>query len=147
MGIQSSVFYLLEDRRVFLILEEPESHLYPESQQAIAEVLALFLNESNAELITMHSPYILGTFNYLLFAAQSGSGAEMVEKNIRKRYWIDPATASAYYIHDGIMDNALDTSDELVLINNGLIDGASEQINAMNGFIIEQLDDPEAENE
>lgn len=140
-------FYLLEGRRVFLILEEPESHLYPESQQTMAEVLALFLNERNAELITTHSPYILGTFNYLLFAAQSGSGAEMVKKNIRKRYWIDPATASAYYIHDGIMDNALDTSNELVLIDNGLIDGASEQINAMNDFIIEQLNDLEAEHE
>lgn len=63
-------YYLLENRRVFLILEEPESHLYPESRQRIGEVLALFCNEKNAELLTTHSPYMLGTFNYLLLAGQ-----------------------------------------------------------------------------
>lgn len=138
-------YYLLEDRKVFLILEEPESHLYPESQQTMAEVLALFYNESNAALITTHSPYILGTFNYLLFAAQAGKQAGAVKKEVHKRYWIDPVSASAYYIHNGIMDNALDSSDGLTLIDNGLIDGASEQINRINDFIIEQLDDPEPE--
>lgn len=140
-------YYLLEDRKVFLILEEPESHLYPESQQTMAEILALFLNEENSCLVTTHSPYVLGTFNYLLFAAQSGNGAQKVKKKLRKRYWIDPAHAAAYYIHDGVMDNAMDASDDLVLIDNGLIDGASEQINAMNDFIIEQLDNSEAEDE
>lgn len=134
-------YYMIEDRKVLLILEEPESHLYPESQQTMAEILALFLNEGNAELITTHSPYILGTFNYLLLAAQSNNGAEMIKKKLDKQYWIDPNIASAYYIHDGVMDHALDTADDLILIDNGLIDGASEEINEMNGFIIDQIGD------
>lgn len=140
-------YYLLEDRKVFLILEEPESHLYPDSQKIMAEVLALFLNESNAELVTTHSPYILGTFNYLLFAGQSRSCAETIKKKIHKRYWIDPSIASAYYIHSGVMEDALDRSEDLILINNGLIDGASDQINSMNDFIIEQLGNLEAGHE
>ena len=63
-------YYLLEDRKVFLILEEPESHLYPDSQRIVGEMLGLFLNEGNSELITTHSPYMLGTFNYMLLANQ-----------------------------------------------------------------------------
>jgi len=141
-------YYLLEDRKVFLILEEPESHLYPESQQVMSEVLALFLNEENSELITTHSPYVLGTINYLLFASQTKKEAgEKIKNKIPKQYWIKPSFASAYHVHDGIMENAMDTSDNLVLIDNSLIDGASEQINSMNDFIIEQLGNLEADDE
>lgn len=137
-------YYLLEDRKIFLILEEPESHLYPESQRVLSEILALFFHEENAGLITTHSPYVLGTFNYLLFAAQSGRGAEAVKRKIHERYWVDPKTTSAYHIHDGIMEDALDPSDHLTLIDNSLIDGASDQVNAMNDFIIEHLSGAEA---
>lgn len=63
-------YYLLEEKKVFLILEEPEPHLYPESQRLIAEVLSLFANSDKQILITTRSPYVLGTFNYLLIAAQ-----------------------------------------------------------------------------
>jgi predicted ATPase len=61
-------YYLAEKRLVFLILEEPEAHLYPDSQKCIAELLGLFSHAGNPAFITMHSPYILGTFNNLLNA-------------------------------------------------------------------------------
>jgi len=131
-------YYLLENKKVFLILEEPESHLYPESQQRITEILALFLNEDNAELITTHSPYILGTCNYLLLAAQYGNRQVDIKEKIHKRYWLQPDYSSAYYIHDGNMDNAMDTTDKLTLIDNGLIDGASDSINEKSDFILER---------
>ena len=134
-------YYLLENRRVFLILEEPESHLYPESQQTIGEVLALFCNEKNAELLTTHSPYMLGTFNYLLLAGQvPDSKADILEKTLHKRYWINPNIASAYHVHDGKLKNAMDTEDDLILIDNSLIDGASRRINEISDNIIELLD-------
>lgn len=135
-------YYLLEDRKVFLILEEPESHLYPESQQTIGEVLALFCNEGNAELLTTHSPYMLGTFNYLLLAGQvPDSQADAAKKTLHKRYWIKPDLAAAYYVHDGEMENAMDTEDNLTLIDNSLIDGASRRINEISDNMIELLDD------
>lgn len=134
-------YYLLEDRRVFLILEEPESHLYPESQRRIGEVLALFCNEGNAELLTTHSPYMLGTFNYLLLAGQVPEAqADALKKMLHKRCWIKPELASAYYVHEGKMDGALDTEDGLVLIDNSLIDGASRSINETGDRMIELLD-------
>lgn len=131
-------YYLMEDRKVFLILEEPESHLYPDSQQAIGEVLGLFLNEGNAELITTHSPYLLGTFNYLLLAGQTKSQKiDEIKKKLHRRYWITADTAAAYHIHDGRMDSALDVDDGLTLINNALIDGASDSINEISNYIID----------
>lgn len=134
-------YYLLEDRRVFLILEEPESHLYPESQQAIGEVLAMFHNEGNAVLSTTHSPYLLGTFNYLLLAGQvPASRANPLKKILHKRYWLNPELAAAYYVHDGGMDQALDREDGMTLIRNSLIDGASHSINQKTDAIIELID-------
>ena len=130
-------YYLIEDKQVFLILEEPESHLYPESQRIVAEVLAAFLNEGNAELITTHSPYILGTVNYLLLAGQippepSRPGQTACSSACR----IDPNGASAYHIHDGIMASALDTEGGLTLIDNALIDGASDTINSISDQLL-----------
>ena len=93
-------YYLLEDRQVFLILEEPESHLYPSSQKAIAELLALFLNEGNMELITTHSPYILGTINSLLLAGQSGKN-EILKKHLNPQFWITPKQTAAYHVQSG----------------------------------------------
>lgn len=135
-------YYLLEDRKVFLILEEPESHLYPESQRTIGEVLTLFCNEGNAELLTTHSPYMLGTFNYLLLAGQvADSKTESLKKLLHKRYWIKPDITAAYHVHEGRMDQAIDNEDGLTLIQNSLIDGASRRINHITDDIIYLIDD------
>jgi predicted ATPase len=133
-------YYLYENRKVFVILEEPESHLYPDSQQRIGEALGLFLGAGNAVLVTTHSPYLLGTFNYMLLAAQC---PEMIENQIkarlRKQFWISPNAASAYYIREGKMSPAMVTDDGLTMIQNELIDDASEQINDMSNFIVDQF--------
>lgn len=137
-------YYLSEDRKVFLILEEPESHLYPDSQQSIGEVLSLFQNEGNPVLITTHSPYILGTCNYLLLAGQIDSSKhDTLKKFLRKRYWLCSDDISAYHVRDGRMQNALDNEDNLVLINNSLIDGASRKINEISDKIIALLNSDE----
>ncbi len=129
-------YYLMENRRVFLILEEPESHLYPESQQAIGEVLGLFKNQNNEVLVTTHSPYLLGTFNYMLFAGQSDKAQEQsVKKILHKQYWLDAQHVSAYYIRNGGAESALD-SDDVVLIKNELIDKASDSINDHSDMLI-----------
>jgi hypothetical protein len=131
-------YYLLEDRKVFLILEEPESHLYPASQQKVGEVLGLFLNEGNAVLSTTHSPYLLGTFNYMLLARQApGEKQELAKKKLHKRCWLNPDDVGAYHIHDGTMESALDRNDGPTLIDNSLIDGASHDINEISDALLE----------
>lgn len=134
-------YYLLEDRKVFLILEEPESHLYPDSQQIIGQILALFRNSGNAVLTTTHSPYMLGTFNYMLLAGQIPSAqADQFREKLSSLYWLAPPNVSAYHVRNGKMDNALGHDDGLTLIDNSLIDGASQDINSKVDDIIELLD-------
>lgn len=131
-------YFLLEDKKVFLILEEPESHLFPDSQQGVGEILALFANEGNQVLVTTHSPYILGTFNYLLLAGQIDKSAEAsVKKALHKRYWLSPKELSAFFVSNGTLYSAIDESENLVLIQNELIDGASQRINETSDSIID----------
>ena len=131
-------YFLMENRRVFLILEEPESHLYPESQQAIGEVLGLFHNQKNSILVTTHSPYLLGTFNYMLLASQTGVKNEADAKAIlHKQYWLTQYCVSAYYIHDGAAQSAINDDSDLFLIRNELIDQASDRIHAISDSFIE----------
>ena len=86
-----------------------------------------------------HSPYLLGTFNYMLQAGQSkGNAAEKIKQKLRKRYWLDPKQVSASYIRGGSIEDALDQDDELTLIKNELIDQASVDINNMSDFIIDK---------
>jgi len=133
-------YYLLENKKVFLILEEPESHLYPESQRIIGEVLSLFCNCGNSELITTHSPYLLGTFNYLLMAHQCPeSYNEAIKGSVHKYKWLDPEDTSAYFICNGYLENAISEEEGIVLIQNERIDGAAKNINQISDLVLEQL--------
>lgn len=133
-------YYLLEDRKVFLILEEPESHLYPSSQKALEELLAIFLNEGNMELLTTHSPYILGTVNALLLAGQVPKGNRIImEERLNRQLWLDPRHTAAYHVHHGKAEKALVAEDGLTLIDNALIDGASDEINELTDSALDLM--------
>lgn len=52
-------------------IEEPEAHLSPNAQNLVVKLLAMLFNNLNGDiqmLITTHSPYILSSFNNLLYA-------------------------------------------------------------------------------
>jgi predicted ATPase len=130
-------YYLIEQRKVFLIVEEPESHLYPASQQTISHVLALMLTSGNTGIVTTHSPYVLSTLNYLMLAGQVPvQRQEEVKPRLNKRFWLDAERSNAYYIHDGKLETAVNEDDGLKLIKNELIDGASTEINALSDFLL-----------
>lgn len=134
-------YYLLEGKKVLLILEEPESYLYPDSQELIGQALSLFHNSGNAVLSTTHSPYVLGTYNYMLLAGQVPSNRhDLLQQELAQPYWLHPAAVSAYHVHDGKMDDALSCEDGLTLIENSLIDGASQSINRKAERFIELID-------
>lgn len=120
-------YYLLECKPVFLIVEEPESHLYPDSQKLIAELLALFQSNGNTELITTHSPYILGELNNLIYAnVLYGRGTSGVESIIEQEKQLSAEKVSSYHVYDGRLEDAKDS--DMGLIRNELIDGASVAI-------------------
>lgn len=61
----------LIENHFYMFIEEPETHLFPESQKTVVEIIAniynLFRRESGF-FITTHSPYILTAFNNLIQA-------------------------------------------------------------------------------
>ncbi len=75
--LQDIFLSLIEQQKVFRIIEEPEAHLFPEAQKLMIELLAILANadEDNQVIITTHSPYVLTVFNNLLFANR------VIEKN------------------------------------------------------------------
>jgi len=75
--LQDIFLALIEQQKVFRIIEEPEAHLFPEAQKHMIELLAILVNadDDNQVIITTHSPYVLTVFNNLLFANR------VIEKN------------------------------------------------------------------
>ena len=75
--LQDLFLVIIQNQKVLRIVEEPEAHLFPIAQKQMIELLALMVNqnENSRLIITTHSPYILSTFNNLLFASR------VVEKN------------------------------------------------------------------
>ena len=133
-------YYLVTGKKILLMIEEPESHLYPNAQQEVAELLSLFGNAGNEVLVTTHSPYILGSFNYMLLAAQTDhSKRERIQQVVDFKNWIAPNRISAWFVARGEVRSALDSSENCTLIQNELIDEASTRINDRNDRILEQM--------
>lgn len=133
-------YYLVTGKKILLMIEEPESHLYPNAQQEVAELLSLFGNAGNEVLVTTHSPYILGSFNYMLLAAQTDhSKRERIQQVVDFKNWIAPNRISAWFVARGEVRSALDNSENCTLIQNELIDEASTRINDRNDRILEQM--------
>ena len=125
-------YYLLIRKQIFLIVEEPEAHLYPDAQKQITELLGMFANGDNSVMITTHSPYILGQLNNMLLGNQlkNNDGTIIPMDQIIQGSWI-----SAQHVHDGRIESALTDG----LIDNSLIDGASKDINDLTDRLLEQI--------
>ena len=132
-------YYLLKRKQTCFIIEEPEAHLYPNSQKEIAEYITLALSEKNECIITTHSPYILGTISNLLDAqrmkAMGYDISHIMEKeNLTSFQLLKSSDFSAYFVDNGELYDAVDSENGL--IRNELIDGASDKI---NGFADELM--------
>lgn len=129
-------YYVLENKKTYMIFEEPESHLYPEAQKNMAELIALFLNASNGGIVTTHSPYLLGAFNNLLSASYLGEKNPIETGNIiAKDKWIDLEEMNALYVESGKVSDMMD--EELPMIKNETIDQISTVINVDNEKLLQ----------
>ena len=140
------VYYLAMRQKVFFIIEEPESNLFPASQKLVVELISLVAGAGNAVLLTTHSPYVLGTVNNLLYAGRVGkSAAEETAKIIARCKWIDSSTCTALFVEDGSVGDCMDK--ELMQIDNSLLDQISHGINQEYDelFALEQQTEEESE--
>ena len=120
------MYQLINNIKTFIILEEPEAHLYPDAQKKMVELLSMFQSKNNELLLTTHSPYVLGTINNLIYAKQieCQTNSPQTDAVVEKEKRIE--RCSAYNVHNGHIYGCL---AEDKLIKNEVIDGASEEIN------------------
>ncbi len=127
---------ILEKQNVFIVIEEPEAHLFPEAQKEISNLIALMSNIENSQvIITTHSPYILASFNNLILANKVGSKKEDVSARINKNLWIKRDKVYAALVTNGRVKDIID--NELNIIQQENIDSVSGEINDEFDFLFQ----------
>ena len=128
---------VLEQQNLFVVIEEPEAHLFPEAQKEIAALIALAANLPSAQVVvTTHSPYILAAFNNLILAHRVGQRyPEAVRPRIEEAIWLNIENTQAYFVEQGQMHSIIDP--ELQLIQQETIDTISQTINAEFDFLFD----------
>lgn len=128
---------ILEDKKTFIIIEEPEAHLYPIAQKYIMELMALTMNSSNSHIfITTHSPYILSSTNLLLQSGITENNPAVTNEKpiIRKQLRITPDKINAFKI-----------SKDSSFVFTSMIDEDSKMINSLEIDTISEIINTETE--
>lgn len=121
-------YYLIRQNRILFIIEEPESHLFPESQKYITELIALVKNCGHSIVLTTHSPYVLGTLNNLLYAKTIlDQYSQKANAIIPESLWLDYHSFDSWFVKDGKIEKCMDS--EIHMIQNERIDEISKAIN------------------
>ncbi len=64
----SIIDMIIRYRKMLIIIEEPEAHIFPDGQKDIVELILLLVKTTNSKVfITTHSPYILSAANLFLY--------------------------------------------------------------------------------
>ena len=139
---------ILENKKSFVIIEEPEAHLFPIAQKDVVSLISLMLNSTDSKaIITTHSPYILTSLNILLYSDKvernsKGKRQAIINKNLRVNY----KTFGAYKLESGVnesnsMENLLD--EESHMINTDYID----EVSSITNIELDKLLDEEIGND
>lgn len=120
-------------------IEEPEAHLFPDSQKLIVDLLGLLYNIDNRRLglfLTTHSPYILTAFNNIIQADNTLlkiKSQPEVSKLKKKLIEVVPENlmisfdhVSSYYLFDGKVIDLLDRENRI--IDSNRIDEISNEL-------------------
>lgn len=115
-----------------LLIEEPESNLFPTNQRDLTYFLSsLRKMKNNPEVIfSTHSPYILTVVNNLLYADELASKnsnlKEKVNAVIPEKYQLSIDDLSAYVVKNGRVESLIDR--KINLINAEYMDVVSDDI-------------------
>ena len=124
---------VLEQQNVFVVIEEPEAHLFPEAQKEISALIALVSNMQQSQvIITTHSPYILASVNNLILAHKIGKRyPEKVSAKINKNLWINRDKIFAAMVQSGVVSEIIDPEFDII---------QQEQIDSVSRIINEEFD-------
>ncbi len=106
--------------RCFLIIEEPEAHLFPKDQRLIFDTIIQTINKTNSKVfITTHSPYMLMSANNLI-------EAEKKKYKALKDKFIETNNISVHKLSDGGSESIFDKKTNL--IDGDYIEGIVDEI-------------------
>ena len=131
---------ILEQQKVFVVIEEPEAHLFPMAQKSIVELIALLINSTNSSVfVTTHSPYILSSVNLLAYSAKIENRIPNHNTSIvRKMLRISPNEMHAFMISNKPSFSFISIKDSNEqLIDTLQIDKVSDIINSETEKILD----------
>ena len=124
---------MLKKEKAFVIIEEPEAHLYPNLQNKVVEFIAYFANVNESSImVTTHSPYVLTSVNALYCAGKTIQEFPDLKKKvydiIGNGCEIFPDNVMALKIEkDTSIQNLI--NDEYGELNTEMIDEISDRVN------------------
>ena len=126
---------ILEQQNVFIVIEEPEAHLFPEAQKEISALIALLSNMKQSQvIITTHSPYILASVNNLILASKVGKKhPHKISSRINKHLWVDRSKIFAAMVQSGIVTEIIDSDFDMIQQEH--VDSVSQSINEEFDFL------------
>lgn len=141
--IQDLIYIFNERESTSRIIEEPETHLFPAAQAALVQMMVLVANYTGTQfIVTTHSPFIMTSFNNLLYyqkvvANHEGAKAEVAQRfgtsglshTPEETLGINPNSFQAYALKTDAAQYCKSIFDEEVqMIGENYIDEVSEQI-------------------
>ena len=112
------------------MIEEPESHLFPQKQFLFVKLLAaaMCFNERSSFVITTHTPYILSALQALIAYGKVKDPSKMsIDTRDMTPISSDRAEVEMYYLHDGTARSLRESESEFFDITE--IDRVSDTIN------------------
>ncbi|WP_201983511.1 AAA family ATPase [Hymenobacter rubidus] len=116
------------------IIEEPEAHLHPTAQNALAQLMSAVYNTRKAPLqlfLTTHTPYLLTAFNNLIYAGQladtlqdDAPGLAKLEAVVPKELRLNLADFRVYGLENGRATLMID--EETGLLRADSLDSVSD---------------------
>lgn len=113
------------------IVEEPEAHLFPESQRQLVRLFGAIYNNGHSFFLTTHSPYILVALNNLIMAGnvarEHPDKAAAINEIIPEDMQVNYKDVGAFTINKkGELKSILDA--ETKTINAAFLDSASDEM-------------------
>lgn len=128
MGSFTLLLQLLHKQKTFIIIEEPEAHLFPDAQRTMVELISLMMRVTDSiVMLTTHSPYILTSANLLVYAGSIEKQVNKVNLIIDSAVRIPPNDFIGYSISEGTLQDIYDR--EVHMMDAEYIDQISTSIN------------------
>lgn len=120
---------ILNNQKVYMVIEEPEAHLFPTAQNDILELIMLMINVTSSQvIITTHSPYILSSANLLMYSSYVEGKNKENSDIIDYDYRINEKNVSAYMLKNHVAIDIMDRDTNMIEAEK--IDSISEIINS-----------------